>query len=351
MPLSKELTILISSIGAIQSYFLAFYVLSLKKRAEISNILLVALFLALAFRVTKSVLWGFWDDVPLWVLNIGFAAHAASGPFLLLYIYYYIYPERTFNNLNLLHVLPALILVILCTNLTLNDFWYAGGYTFLLYYHLVYMILALLILVSGYRKIKEQKIDPDQVNYKWIRNLWIGTTVLGMAYFSNYVLGLTSYFLGPVLYSCIIYVLSFYGLRNQQIFQKKLKEEKYRNLNVSQEALDRYKKKLLGTIRNEKPYLDPEFTLSKLSKMISVPNYILSHLFSNEFNQNFSEFINSYRIQEAQIKLKDPNFGHQKISSVAYDCGFNSLSSFNTAFKKIMKMTPSEFRNGSITAE
>ena len=62
---------------------------------------------------------------------------------------------------------------------------------------------------------------------------------------------------------------------------------------------------------------------------------MVSLVINKVFAKNFSEFINAYRIKEAQALLKDKSYAHIKISNVAYDSGFNSLSSFNIAFKKV----------------
>jgi AraC-like DNA-binding protein len=59
---------------------------------------------------------------------------------------------------------------------------------------------------------------------------------------------------------------------------------------------------------------------------------------------NFKEYINKYRILHAKEMLSDPKFSALSIAAIAYDCGFNSLSSFNSAFKKITGKTPSSFK-------
>jgi len=340
---SDELIILISSIGAVQSYFLAIYILSFKGKINLPNLLLGCLFLAMATRVSKSLLWAFWADTPLWFINVGFASHAAVGPLFLLYAYHRIFDKSQFNKINLLQLLPAGLIIALSFQLSLSGFWYLGGYKFLLYHQLLYMIAGMAFLVYIQIRKKRKSITVDSSTLKWISNLWLGITVWGLGYFSNYVMGLTSYFLGPMLYSAIIYLLSFYALRHQEVFRKK--RGKYKNLNLSAEDIQRYKGKLLKLFECEKPYLDSEFTLSMLSEKISIPNHILSHIFNDEIKVNFSEFINSYRIEDARNMLQDPTQKHLKISSIAFECGFNSLSSFNTAFKKVVSKTPSDFRD------
>ena len=60
---------------------------------------------------------------------------------------------------------------------------------------------------------------------------------------------------------------------------------------------------------------------------------------------NFASYINSYRRNDAKHMLKDPKTSHFKIEAIAEMCGFKSKSAFNTAFKKIVDLTPSEYRD------
>jgi AraC-like DNA-binding protein len=71
----------------------------------------------------------------------------------------------------------------------------------------------------------------------------------------------------------------------------------------------------------------------------------LSQTINEQLRQSFSEFLNSYRIEEAKRRLRDPAFKHLSILGIAEDVGFNSKSSFNAVFKKHTNLTPSEFRN------
>lgn len=345
--MSKDIIGLISSIGAIQSFFLALYVLSLNGRIRLANLILGLLFVALAIRVGKSVIWAYWEQTPLWLLNLGFGAHAAVGPLFLVYIYHARHHEAKFQKLNFLHFLPSMAIIVLSSYLPLIGFWYSGGYSFLLFHQLAYMLISLIYIGFIFMKSNNGPLIIESAKLKWLFNLWLGITIWGLAYFSNYILGITSYLLGPMLYSGIIYFLSFYGFKNQNVFHPG-KLGKYNNLNLTKEDTERYRTKLLKLIEDEKPYLNADFSLTKLSKMVFIPGHILSHIINDELKSNFPEFINTYRVKNAQLMLNNPSTRHQKISSIAYDCGFNSLSSFNTAFKKVVQMTPSDFRDQSL---
>ena len=74
-------------------------------------------------------------------------------------------------------------------------------------------------------------------------------------------------------------------------------------------------------------------------------SYDLSVLINHHLNQHFFDFINEYRIQKAMQILKNPSKKKLTILEILYEVGFNSKSSFNTAFKKHTNQTPTEFRN------
>lgn len=340
MVLPRDILILLCSIGAIQSFFLSYTLLRTINKTTFVSIIVSALFFFIGLRVTKSVLWAFWPNTPMWFINIGFAAHLAVGPLILLYIYYYLNNKKRFTILNYLHFLPSLIILFFSFKLTLNGFWYKFGYSALLYHQLFYTIVAGIILYRSFTSI--QNIGAIRKKYSWLRKLWIGVAIWNLAYFTNYVLGWTSYFLGPVLYSGIVYALSFFVYKNKIYFDG---EEKYKNIILSEEANNNYLNKIIALVESETLYLDPNFNLTKLSQRSSIPQHIISQVLNVKTGINFSEFINRYRIEKAKSLLVDPKFINIKIANIAYDCGFNSLSAFNSAFKKNTRKTPSEFKS------
>jgi len=172
----------------------------------------------------------------------------------------------------------------------------------------------------------------------------IGLLFLQTTYFTNYILGLTPYLVGPVVYVAFLYVLSFFAWRNPQIFSSHLMTRKYRNINFGDEDLSRYKSKLTKLMEEEKLYLDNNCTIKQVADQINLPVYLVSHLINKEFAQGFSDLLNSYRVREAKELFLGPQSRNFKISAIASDSGFNSLSSFNIAFKKHTGMTPSSYR-------
>ena len=96
----------------------------------------------------------------------------------------------------------------------------------------------------------------------------------------------------------------------------------------------------------DKVYFDPNLTIPKMADKIQIQPYLLSQIINAHFGQSYPDYINTFRINEAKKLLTDNNL---KISSVAMDCGFNTLSSFNLAFKKATGKTPSNYRDEAMS--
>ncbi len=102
--------------------------------------------------------------------------------------------------------------------------------------------------------------------------------------------------------------------------------------------------RLQALMDDKKAFLDADLNLQRLAQQLKIhPNY-LSQIIHEQFNLNYNDFINSYRIKEAQQRLARQSGEKASVTEIMLDCGFFSKSAFNTAFKKFVGMTPSEYR-------
>ena len=90
-----------------------------------------------------------------------------------------------------------------------------------------------------------------------------------------------------------------------------------------------------------------EITLEDVARDLGYSKYYISHVITSEFQCNFRNLINSYRVSMAQSLLLA---GAKSISEIAYECGFKNQSSFNRIFLKQCGITPSQFRRQCTTA-
>ena len=102
--------------------------------------------------------------------------------------------------------------------------------------------------------------------------------------------------------------------------------------------------KLLQIMQEEKPYLDSNLKIQHLAEKAGVSSHHLSQIINENLNQNYADFVNSYRINEAKRLLLSPEYEQEKILSIAFDAGFQNKATFNVSFKKYTGMSPTEFK-------
>lgn len=102
--------------------------------------------------------------------------------------------------------------------------------------------------------------------------------------------------------------------------------------------------KLQQYMLKEKPFLSSSLTIQDISAAIEIPVRELSLLINHTLEQHFYDFVNTYRVESAMDILKDGSKSKLTILEILYDVGFNSKSSFNTAFKKHTGYTPTAYR-------
>lgn len=109
------------------------------------------------------------------------------------------------------------------------------------------------------------------------------------------------------------------------------------------DEVDLFRNQLLAYMRNEAPFLNADLSLRSLASQLNILPNKLSWLLNNCVGKNFNEFINHYRIETFKNLARNPDNANITILGLAYDCGFNSKSVFNTYFKKETGLTPKEF--------
>jgi len=98
----------------------------------------------------------------------------------------------------------------------------------------------------------------------------------------------------------------------------------------------------------EKQFLDPKLTLESLANDMKISKSHLSRIFNTELNSSFTHFVNQLRIDQAKLYLSDVKFSKYTLLAIGLEAGFNSKTTFNTTFKKITGMTPSQYRKNNL---
>lgn len=119
-------------------------------------------------------------------------------------------------------------------------------------------------------------------------------------------------------------------------------KEKYTNSPLDEGIRRRIKTKLHAAMENEKLYTQSSFSLKQLSEHLRESPHYLSQVINQDLETSFYEWVNRYRIDAAKQALL--TYPDKTIITIAEDVGFNSKSTFNTAFRQQTQMTPSEYR-------
>lgn len=100
-------------------------------------------------------------------------------------------------------------------------------------------------------------------------------------------------------------------------------------------------------IHEKRSYLDPDLTLSQLSKELSMFPGQLSEIINSGIGKNFNDYINYYRVEAVKNALVSEKYDHFSLLAIAEDCGFNSKATFNRVFKKMTGTSPSEYKKNN----
>ena len=107
--------------------------------------------------------------------------------------------------------------------------------------------------------------------------------------------------------------------------------------------IEPYQNQLMEVMKEQRPWLRPDLTLSELANQLKMSANQLSQVVNQGYGKNFNDFINEFRVQEVQRKLTGGASAELSLLGIALDSGFNSKATFNRTFKKITGQTPTEF--------
>ena len=357
---------------------------------NISNYFLAAFLIAHALiPLHELILWGAAFKVQVrehWpqVYFIGAFAYYLDAVLLYFYVKSLVFRDFHIRPKDYLHLIPFVLFALFMVFAfyrypgALRQEWidtevfvYSPGYigmdVFIKCLRVGYCV-AVFLLIYKYKDIlKNTHSNIEKVDILWLKILVVGFTFvtcmeafLALAklagLFVEYdflhpdpdgnlieYIGLSGYYALFVLVCTLVFTSMRYFSNFEAVKQKDTKEPAKKN---TQEKLlnPEYAAKIDGLMRAQQTYLNPELTLDMLADTLAIPAKDLSMIINRHFNLNFYEFINGYRIEEAQKRLIDPANKDKTITDIYLEVGFNSKSVFNTFFKKLVGRTPSEYR-------
>ena len=303
------------------------------------------------------------------------------GPLLFLYIKYQTEEHVEFRWIYILHFLPALAIFVTAIIfrgrpvMRLDDFWNNDPF---LSFRLIYG-LSFFISITTYSTIAFVLINRHQRNIQNLVSYTSGKITLSwllvisisfyMTYVAVFILGVYVIFAKDPTYDPTLpsyfgltffaFAFSFYGFKQPGIFNEiltehstqnkgnvpeEIPEPKYERSGLKEKDAKKYQQQLLKYMEENKPYLDVDLSILDLSKALDIPRHYLTQVINGLLGKNFYTFINEYRIEEVKKLLVDDEYAKFTLTSIAFEAGFNSKSSFNSIFKNSTGMTPSQFK-------
>lgn len=222
----------------------------------------------------------------------------------------------------------------------------------------LYLYISILRLKHFSKEIRNSFSYVDQINLSWLKFLIICNAVIWPSAFLVEILKKNprDFDVVWILVSVLIYLIGYRGLKQPEIFTGILQNnppaedgerKKYEHSGLEPEYVDVIFARLKEHMAASKPYLEYNLTLPALAGQLSVSTHHLSQVINAKTGQNFFEFVNSYRVEEAGRLLRDPEKNNYTVAAIGLEAGFNSISSFNSVFKKIAGVTPSQYRNSA----
>lgn len=369
--------LIITIISLFISLLFAFFLVTVKTKYKISNYLFAAFLTVTALEVS----WPLFDLVSDGPSNLGMLRNTLAFlqiPFFYLYVLSVCYSDFKLKSKYILHLLPFLIanVVLLRRFYTVDN---ASKINFIMHrqsmielqfnhilFHLqtvVYVFAVFMLLRKAKKLYLENNAGASINSYNWLFQF---TSVLSILYLIVIIKNIFKFSDYPYISEWIkigilvlqLFIICWYlykALNHPDLFRNidsKLKlvsdmvlEEKNNEPTAAREkeynaALSKLKQYMV----EEKPFLNPSLTIQDVAVAIEIPVRDLSLLINHKLEQHFYDFVNTYRIENAMDILKDVTKSKVTILEILYEVGFNSKSSFNTAFKKYTGNTPTSYR-------
>ncbi|WP_236979643.1 helix-turn-helix domain-containing protein [Membranihabitans maritimus] len=229
---------------------------------------------------------------------------------------------------------------------------------------ITYTFLSLRVLVNHKKLIKDNFSSIEKINLQWLFRLVLGLSCIWiLVFFAD----------DEIIFSSVVLFVAFigyYGIKqvgvftNQQILElspafesKKIAEpsnaapevSKYDKSALSDFQLKTIHCELVKLMKQNKLFLTPELTLKMVAVELEIHPNTLSQVINTVEQKNFFDYINTLRIEEFKERITNPDNQKYTLLSLAFECGFNSKTSFNRNFKNLTGKSPSEYLKESKT--
>lgn len=286
----------------------------------------------------------------------------ALGPSLLYFIKSKLKTKKYNIAKAIYHFIPSVILLIInMLNFNLMSSLTYYIIVFVILHFGVYLLLSINNLISKKVVVLRAKDSHNLSSVKWV-NLFNVLLTISFVYTTALIEVFTSesysfkfrFVVLALVIGCLFLLIRNFAINMFQAYslfkeKKNMRAiEKYKDSILTKAESEKLATDLADIMQNKKPYLEESISSKTLSIELKTHPKILSQVINENFNKNFFDYINSYRIDDAKKLLADMKYKDYKIYEIMYQVGFNSRSSFNTSFKKNTGITAKQYRERNL---
>lgn len=337
---------LISDLGKIIAFLfllLVIFLITAKSKRKLPNYLFASFLLVSAIDLSGL----FWSTSNTFFRNFKSASVLLQMPLYYLYVKSACYYNFNLRKKHLLHGILFLFFFVLFITTDISKQGYQL-FDVLLTVQYYYYIVAVFLVLRTFKKLYRENYSSNHHRiYQWL----LRTTILFLI--GNFFVLLRGFIKNNdillYLYMCTgffaLFMISWFVLNclyRPELFAGIDKDLVPVKIPSDFKREPEQLKQLLTLMETEKPYLDDTLTLQKLAEKINMPEKQLSLLINQSAGKHFFDFVNEFRINNAKALLKEQP--QLTVLEILYQVGFNSKSSFYTAFKKETGVTPTDYR-------
>jgi len=368
----EQLSLIIIYAGIAQGVFVTLLLNNRNVRENRANLFLSVLLLAMSFTILHTTFAG------RVITHFSIKSYALGDPsfFLIAPLLWLYVQELTGHRVRLsaqtiAHFIPCLIAIFfslllkalpstnpLISYLDSHRSWRSGVFWFCMVVQFSVYLFYIHKRWLTYQKLIEQEVsNTENVSIAWVRffmGVFLSINLIFLLILLNVIHHGAMFWSSrtiAVIFSLSIFALGYKGILQKAIFALSSINTQQELPTPSSEVPSTTTKKpdqqlidrLLHYMDSEKPYLDPELTLSDLAKRLSISRSVLSQLINEGMGDNFYNFINKYRVEQVKVFMGDPAMKHFNLLGLGLEAGFKSKSTFNLIFKRFTGLTPSEY--------
>ncbi|NBC27790.1 MAG: helix-turn-helix domain-containing protein [Bacteroidetes bacterium] len=367
--LDSLVTLFFTAGAVLTSLFFGLHLLFRKQRTR-SNIFLGALLILGSFTLLNSLFAnaGIYSQFKhLYFIPLHYTL--SFGPLTYFYVRTKIHPSFQIRKTHLLHAILPILQALFYFSIGFREYefknwmwqnvisvWYGDLESALFVLTFFAYIYAAIKLIKTEKQSSHPEWKSDQ--FRWLlRFLYLflalitiqfGYDILDFILWNLYEINIYNItwasFLLDVSKVLAWYWVSFNGFQNAKPellpSSRPKRKERYHltddNLKDQLKLLDAY-------VLENKPYLNPDFSLDVLAGDLNTTANKISFIINEGKQLNFNEYINELRVEEVKKRLLDPDCTNHTFLSIALDARFNSKATFYRVFKAHTGLTPKQF--------